>query len=57
MIDWLRKLKIASALNRTKAKHIKNKNARLQADEAKAVLHTHKQRKPKHHEKVAVKKN
>jgi hypothetical protein len=57
MVDWLRRLKIASALNRSKPKHIKRKNAREQANEAKTILHTHKQRNAKHHQKVVVKKN
>ncbi|MFA5763553.1 MAG: hypothetical protein WC915_01955 [archaeon] len=57
MIDFIRKLKIKFALNMSRTKKEKNLNARNQADRAKTLLHTHKNRKPKHHAKVAIKKD
>jgi hypothetical protein len=53
----LKILKGKLALNESKKTREKTKNARRQANEAKAVLHSHKKRKPHHHKKVVVKKN
>jgi hypothetical protein len=55
MIDFLTKLKISNALNRSRPTYIKNKNARKQANEAKSVLSIHKKAKPEYYKKVAVK--
>ena len=45
------------ALNQSKSREVKTKNARVQANKAKTLLHTHRLRKPEHHKKVAIKAN
>ncbi len=45
------------ALNESRPKKEKMKNARRQADEAKTVLSVHKKEKPEYHEKAVVKDN
>ena len=49
--------KAKKALNESKPKKVKNKNARKQANQAKTLLHIHRLRKPGHHKKVAIKAN
>lgn len=51
----LKILKAKSALNESKPLSDKTKNARRQANEAKAVLHKHKSRNPEHHKKFVIK--
>ena len=53
MVDFLKRKKIKSAL--TKTSKIKGKKIRVQAQDAKVLLQSHKNRKPKHHKKVAIK--
>ena len=55
MVDFLTKKMVKAAL--TKTSKIKGKKIRKRAQEAKVLLFSHKQRKPAHHSKVALKKS
>ncbi len=58
-MNLITKLKILIgkiALNESRPTKEKTKNARRQANQAKAVLKINKDKKPSHHSKVAIKK-
>ena len=57
MVNFIKKLRIKNALKQTKTKAEKLVSSREQSNEAKTLLYTHKKRKPKHHAKVAIKKD
>ncbi len=60
MVDFSTKQKIKKALralNESRPIQQKTLNARIQANQAKTILHSHRNRNPAHHARVVVKQD